>query len=118
MKQLARVTIIAETADGGTADVLIVPVAQDVGVEVEREAPDFGRRLLVSPRIERLAVSMRPLADGARGTVYTTYSVDDPEGWPTPQMVKAFKAEWYLADGEGDIGNRVRRGLLAALHAL
>ena len=33
----------------------------------------------------------------------------------TEEMVKAFKDEWENADQEGDTGNRVRRGLAAAL---
>lgn len=32
------------------------------------------------------------------------------------EMVTAFKAEWEKANEEGDTGNRVRRGLAAALN--
>lgn len=35
----------------------------------------------------------------------------------TEQQVDAFKAEWQRADADGDIGNRVRRGLIAAFAA-
>jgi len=36
---------------------------------------------------------------------------------PTDEQVAAFKAAWHQADAEGDTGNRVRRGLEAALTA-
>lgn len=29
-----------------------------------------------------------------------------------------FKHHWHMADREGDVGNRVRRGLIAALNAV
>lgn len=34
---------------------------------------------------------------------------------PTPEQVEAFKKAWHEADAEGDEGNRVSRGLAAAL---
>ena len=40
--------------------------------------------------------------------------VREPQG-PSEEQVEAFKEEWHQADFEGDTGNRVRRGLAAAL---
>lgn len=37
------------------------------------------------------------------------------EHTPSPQAVEAFRAAWHEADAEGDEGNRVSRGLAAAL---
>lgn len=36
---------------------------------------------------------------------------------PTPEQIEAFKREWAAAEWEGDRGNRVRRGLVAAAGA-